>query len=51
MRIKNFQALDGQGGLTNWADQSEQIFNRYRSADEPTLRRLVETSARPLRAR
>lgn len=29
MRVKNFQALDGKGGLENWADQSEQVFRRY----------------------
>lgn len=42
MRIKNFQALDGKGGLSNWADQSERIFERYRDASETTLHSLVE---------
>ena len=41
MRIKNFQALDGKGGLENWANQSEQIFRRYRTASEETLRALI----------
>jgi hypothetical protein len=41
MRVKNFQALDGKGGLENWADQSEQIFHRYCNMDEESLRRLV----------
>lgn len=44
MRVKNFQALDGKGGLENWSDQSEQIFNRYRDLDEERLRRLVAAS-------
>ena len=42
MRVKNFQALDGKGGLQNWAHQSERIFERYRSVSEETLRRLVQ---------
>ncbi|HEX8618372.1 MAG TPA: hypothetical protein VF911_12360 [Thermoanaerobaculia bacterium] len=41
MRLKNFQALDGKGGLENWADQSEQVFRRYGDADEENLRRLL----------
>ena len=41
MRVKNFQALDGKGGLENWADQSEQIFLRYCNLDERDLRRLL----------
>lgn len=40
MRVKNFQALDGKGGLENWADQSERVFHRYANVDEETLRRL-----------
>jgi hypothetical protein len=41
MRVKNFQALDGKGGLENWADQSEQVFHRYRDVNEEKLRRFV----------
>lgn len=46
MRMENFQALDGKGGLANWADQSEQVFHRYRDLDEEDLRRLVMHSGR-----
>lgn len=42
MRVKNFQALDGKGGLENWAHQSERVFERYRNVSEETLRRLVQ---------
>lgn len=41
MRIKNFQAIDGTGGLENWADQSERIFQRYGQLSEEALRRLL----------
>jgi hypothetical protein len=41
MRVKNFQALDGKGGLENWANQSDRVFERYRHATEPTLRALL----------
>lgn len=40
-RVKNFQALDGKGGLDHWAYQSEQVFHRYGKSDEATLRHLV----------
>ncbi|HET7437383.1 MAG TPA: hypothetical protein VFN10_21945 [Thermoanaerobaculia bacterium] len=46
MRIKNFQALDGKGGLENWASQSEEVYRRYGRADEEALRRLVVSSRR-----
>ncbi|HJQ35814.1 MAG TPA: hypothetical protein VKB93_01615 [Thermoanaerobaculia bacterium] len=42
MRVKNFQALDGRGGLKNWADQSAQVYDRFRNASEETLQRLVQ---------
>jgi hypothetical protein len=41
MRVKNFQALDGKGGLENCADQSEQVFRRYGNFDEEELRGFV----------
>ena len=46
MRVKNFQALDGKGGLENWADQSEQVFRRYCNVDEESLRQLVSRTDR-----
>jgi hypothetical protein len=42
MRVQNFQALDGKGGLENWARKSERVFERYRNVSEETLRRLVQ---------
>lgn len=41
MRVRNFQALDGKGGLENWAHQSEGVFERYRSLDEESLRKAL----------
>jgi len=41
MRMKNFQALERKGGLVNWSDQSEKVFNRYRNTSEEELRALV----------
>lgn len=49
MRIRNFRALDGKGGLVNWAAQSQEVYRRYQLADEETLRRLfIETRSKPL---
>lgn len=31
MRIQNFQALDGNGGLNNWAKISAIIYNEFRA--------------------
>jgi hypothetical protein len=50
MRVKNFQALDGKGGLENWANQSEQVFRRYGTVDEVDLRRLVNSADAPARS-
>jgi hypothetical protein len=41
MRVKNFQAIDGRGGLENWADQSERVFQRYGRLEEAALRSLL----------
>jgi hypothetical protein len=38
MRISNFKAYAGTGGLGNIARQSEQVFERYRHTPEPELR-------------
>lgn len=47
MRIKNFQAIDGKGGLENWAHQSERIFQRYGTLSEDALRQLISRPSRP----
>ncbi len=41
MRIGNFKALAGDGGLRHWAQQSERVFRRNRDLDEPELRERV----------
>lgn len=41
MRIQNFQAIDGSGGLAHFGKQSVRIYERYRTATEPELRALV----------
>lgn len=41
MRVGNFKALDGEGGLRNWSQQSERVFRRNRGLDEPELRERV----------
>lgn len=41
MRIGNFKALDGPGGLRNWAKQSERVYLENRYLDEPRLRERV----------
>ncbi len=41
MRIKNFQAIDGGGGLSNYAHQSAQVYKRYQSASESEPRAVV----------
>ena len=34
MRIGNFQAIDGKGGLQNFAKLSERIFNQYKDISQ-----------------
>jgi hypothetical protein len=41
MRIKNIKAVDGQGGLSNFADQTERIFRKYGRYSEQRLRGMV----------
>jgi hypothetical protein len=41
MRIGNFKALAGEGGLGNWAKQSERVFEAYRTVNEADLRQSV----------
>jgi hypothetical protein len=38
MRMGNFKALDGSGGLSRWAQQSQKIHTRYGNLAEPDLR-------------
>ena len=38
MRIGNFKALDGAGGLGNFARQSLEVYKRYHHLSEPDLR-------------
>lgn len=38
MRAGNFTALSGEGGLENWAKQSERVFESHRQAEEAELR-------------
>lgn len=42
MRVANFKALAGEGGLGNYAELSRQIYDRFHATSEPELRRLVE---------
>jgi hypothetical protein len=37
-RVQNFQAIDGRGGFSNYAQQSAAIYHRYKSLTEPELR-------------
>jgi hypothetical protein len=39
MRIQNFRALAGKGGLEHFARQSKDVFEEYNSLSEPELRR------------
>jgi hypothetical protein len=41
MRIRNFKALDGHGGLANAAELSRQVYERNRLTDQATLRTLA----------
>jgi hypothetical protein len=41
MRIQNFKAIDGGGGLSNYAQQSIRVYKRYGSATEQELRAIV----------
>jgi hypothetical protein len=41
MRIQNFQALDGKGGLDNFAKLSKDVYDRYQNLSEQELRRIA----------
>jgi hypothetical protein len=41
MRVGNFKAIAGEGGLRNFARQSLQIYRRYGHVAEPELRALA----------
>lgn len=41
MRIRNFEAYAGKGGLVKIAKQSVKVFEQYRDTPEPELRTLA----------
>jgi len=41
MRVQNFQAMHGQGGLSNYAEQSAAIYQRFKSLTESELRETI----------
>ena len=41
MRIQNFNALDGKGGLDHYAKQSKDIYENYKALSETELRQLA----------
>jgi hypothetical protein len=41
MRIRNFKAIDGAGGLPHYTKQSKTIFNEYKNVSEETHRNVV----------
>ena len=41
MRLRNFKSLEGAGGLSNVAQQSRKIFERYHAFSEGELRTLA----------
>lgn len=47
MRVGNFKALAGDGGLSNWADLSEKIYNEFKSKKlsdlEPVAMEMLRT--------
>lgn len=41
MRLRNFRAIEGRGGLGNYAQQSHRIYERYKNTTEPELRKVA----------
>jgi len=41
MRIKNFEAIDNGGGLSNYARQSAGVYDRHKLTTEPELRAIL----------
>ncbi len=41
MRVGNFKALAGAGGLGNYSQQSLEVYKRYRDLAEPELRAIA----------
>jgi hypothetical protein len=41
MRIQNFYALEGKGGLENFAKQSKDIYERFKNLSERDLRQVA----------
>lgn len=46
MRMRNFQALMGAGGLSHYSRQSARVFERYKTYSETQLRSLAFPDAR-----
>jgi hypothetical protein len=42
MRILNFQAIDTGKGLSNYANQSRRIYEKYNNYSEPELRKFAK---------
>ena len=43
MRVANFKAIDGAGGLENYAKQSEMIYNQYKNVKKDAYINAVKT--------
>ena len=41
MRIRNFKAIDGAGGLLHYTKQSKTIFNEYKNVSQENHRNVV----------
>src|SRR5829696_7241739 len=46
MRVLNFKAIDGSGGLGHYARQSLEVYKQYQSAAESELRAIVLSAIR-----
>jgi hypothetical protein len=42
MRVQNFRAIDGGGGLDNYAKQSKQVFDQYGGSSQAELKQMVD---------
>ena len=47
MRMRNFQSIHSGGALTNWAVQSENIYDRFYNISEPELTKLANEAIHP----
>ena len=41
MRVRNFKAIEGEGRLTNYAKQTESVYQRFRLKSMEELRRIA----------